>query len=255
MEGLISHFYSGTSGLVLPVPKSQFPEEFKEASRLTYYASLFRSIEINSTFYKVPKLETVYKWAITVPDHFRFTFKMWRGITHQNGLEFNSKDVEDFMNVIGQVGTNRGCLLIQLPPRTGIECFRQLEKLLCCIVKMNMPSWQIAVEFRNSSWYGHSTWELLRSFKAVHVVHDMPGSIPPDILHTGDFAYFRFHGPAGDYKGGYPDDFLMRQAIAMRSLLMEGKEVYVYFNNTVGEALNNLMDLNQIVNSNSVKYA
>lgn len=255
MEELISQFYSGTSGLVLPIPKTQFSEPYKEMSRLSYYATLFNSLEVNSSFYKVPQLKTVYNWAISVPDDFRFTFKLWRGITHNNGLQFSEKDVHDFMNVIGQAGTKRGCLLIQLPPRTGISCFHQLEKLLNCIVTMDMPQWQIAVEFRNDSWYGHSTAELLRSFNAVPVIHDMPGSVPPPLLQTEDFVYVRFHGPAGDYKGGYHDELLLGQAASIRSWIYSGKQVYGYFNNTIGDALKNLEDLNRMVNVNAIKYA
>ncbi len=80
-------FYSGTSGLVVPVPQALYPPEFKGKSRLNYYASLFNSIEINSTFYKMPKISTVSNWAESVPDEFRFTFKLSKAITHAKGLE------------------------------------------------------------------------------------------------------------------------------------------------------------------------
>lgn len=79
-------FYTGTSGLSLPFPKHSFPPEFQDKSRLTFYASLFNSIEINSSFYKLPMASTVKKWAESVPDNFLFTFKLWREITHNKGL-------------------------------------------------------------------------------------------------------------------------------------------------------------------------
>src|SRR4051812_43057690 len=94
----LGQFYSGISGLVLPVPnKSLYPPEFRETSRLTYYASLFNSIEINSSFYKVPIAKTVNKWTTEVPDHFKFTYKLWREITHNKELLFNANDVDRFM--------------------------------------------------------------------------------------------------------------------------------------------------------------
>src|ERR1044072_276638 len=90
-------YRSGTSGLVLPVPnKKAFPPEFKDKSRLTYYGSLFNSIEINSSFYKIPQAATVKKWADSVPDNFAFTFKLWREITHIKGLAYQPEDVLRF---------------------------------------------------------------------------------------------------------------------------------------------------------------
>lgn len=103
-----SGFYSGTSGLVLPVKNKQFyPVAFQDKSRLTYYASLFNSIEINSSFYKIPMPSTVAKWAERVLEHFRFTFKLWREITHVKGLAFDPVNVERFMYTIDQIGNKK----------------------------------------------------------------------------------------------------------------------------------------------------
>lgn len=86
---LTVNYYSGISGLILPVPnKEHYPAEFKEKSRLCYYASLFSSIEVNSSFYRIPQAKTIAKWADDVPADFKFTFKLWRGITHEKGLVF-----------------------------------------------------------------------------------------------------------------------------------------------------------------------
>lgn len=246
-RSFIPHFYSGTSGIVLPFPKSQFPEPFRNSDRLTYYSSLYNSLEVNSSFYRVPKLSTVYKWALSVPDDFRFTFKLWEGITHKKQLEFDEKDVEHFLTVIGQVGTKKGCLLIQLPPSRGNEYIGQLEKLLKTIRKMDVNEWKIAVEFRNNSWYDQSTMDVLKSFNAALVVHDMPESATPPVVHSTDFMYVRFHGPTGKYDGGYNKEYLDNCSISLSNWVKEGKEVYVYFNNTIGDALKNLDDLNQLV--------
>src|ERR1700749_3370129 len=122
---------AGTSGLVLTVPNKQaFPPEFRDKSRLTYYASLFNSIEVNSSFYKVPMASTVKKWAGSVPDNFRFTFKLWRGITHNKQLTFNPEDVERFIKVIDCAGDKKGCLLVQFPASITLGNSNQLENLL-----------------------------------------------------------------------------------------------------------------------------
>src|SRR5690606_34276184 len=130
-------FYSGLSGLQLPMPKHLFPPPYENSSRLTYYASHFNSIEFNSSFYKIPQPGTVTKWAASVPEHFRFTFKLWKGITHNKGFNFNQEDVVAFFNSVNAVNEKKGCLLIQFPPGLGRESINQLEKLLGCINESN----------------------------------------------------------------------------------------------------------------------
>lgn len=109
----MADFYAGTSGMVLPVPNKRFhPPEYQERSRLCYYGSLFNSIEVNSSFYKLPQAKTVAKWAAEVPAHFRFTFKLWREITHAKGMAFKPEDVLRFMQSIGTASDKKGCLLV-----------------------------------------------------------------------------------------------------------------------------------------------
>src|SRR4051794_16271529 len=93
-------FYSGTSGIVLPIKQAEYPAEFEGASRLTYYASLFSSLEINSSFYKMPKAVTVEKWRESVPAHFRFTFKVPKTVSHAKGLQFSAEELEVFAEIV-----------------------------------------------------------------------------------------------------------------------------------------------------------
>lgn len=81
-------FYGGTSGLQIAVPKRDFPPDQAHLSRLGFYALQENSLEINSSFYKVPQARTIIKWASEVPADFRFTFKLWKEITHQKNLLF-----------------------------------------------------------------------------------------------------------------------------------------------------------------------
>jgi uncharacterized protein YecE (DUF72 family) len=239
-------FYSGTSGLVLPVPnKSLYPPAFQDKSRLCYYASLFNSIEVNSSFYKVPMAPTVKKWAADVPGKFKFTYKLWRDITHNKPLLFNPADVNRFMEVIAAAGDKKGSLLIQLPPGTTIADAVQLERLLESIRDANPArGWDVAVEFRHLSWYKDRIYTLLDNYNAGMVIQDMPKSLTPMIDMPTDFVYLRFHGPNGGYRGSYTDDFLYEYAGYINDLLADGKTVYTYFNNTMGDAVNNLITLN-----------
>lgn len=241
-------FYSGLSGLQLPVPKYKFPPPYENASRLTYYASLFNSIEFNSTFYKIPQPGTVAKWAATVPEDFRFTFKLWKGITHNKGLNFNEEDVVTFFDTINSVNEKKGCLLLQLPPGIGREYSKQLKRLLSCICEIDpAQEWKVAVEFRNRSWYHEEVYELLNFYKATMVIQDIPKSATPLLNYESDFCYLRFHGPTGNYRESYSEDFLREYATIIDEWIEEGKSVYVYFNNTMGDAFNNLQTLNGFV--------
>lgn len=245
----MNNFYVGTSGLVLPVPNKQhFPEEFKSGTRLSYYASLFNSIEINSSFYKVARPATYAKWATEVPDGFRFTVKLWRGITHQPGLEFADSDVDRCLLAANQLGTKRGCLLVQLPPGIHAGKAAQLERLLQQIHTTDPAgAWRLAVEFRHPSWYRPEIADLLTRYKAGLVLHDMPASKRETPAGKTLFIYVRYHGTEGDYKGGYSEEHLLKDARRMRTWLQEGREVYVYFNNTIGDALLNAQALRGMV--------
>jgi uncharacterized protein YecE (DUF72 family) len=246
---LINYFFAGTSGLVLPVAnKAAFPEAYRSGTRLTYYSSLFNSIEINSSFYKIPRQKTLERWTTETPDDFRFTLKLWRGITHETGLSFHQKDIAAFMQAASGIGRKRGCLLVQLPPRAKLDNTLQLQTLLTQL-RIQDPdrTWPIAVEFRHPSWYIDKTRELLRQHGAGIVLQDMPASASFAEPGEGNFVYLRYHGPAGDYKGGYAGARLTRDAASIRSWLSVKKVVYVYFNNTIGDALIDLQRLRELV--------
>lgn len=236
-------FFCGTSGLVLPVPNKQaFPEAYRAGTRLTYYATLFNSLEVNSSFYKIPKPSTFAKWVTEVPDDFRFTVKLWRGITHVPSLAFAVEDVERFMEAAAQVRPKKGCLLIQLPPGARVDRTPQLERLLAAIAPYR-EAWKLAIEFRDKSWYVASTDVLLERFSATRVLQDIPASFNWEETTIASFVYLRYHGPAGDYRGGYSPERLLQDAVRIKKWLTQGKEVYVYFNNTIGSALSDARSL------------
>src|ERR1700759_3716537 len=105
---MMQHFYSGTSGLLTPIPKRDFPPEFADKSRLAFYSHLFNSIEINSSFYKLPQAKTLAKWAGETTEGFRFTFKLWKELTHNKNLAFNAVDIPRFFDAINAVGNKKG---------------------------------------------------------------------------------------------------------------------------------------------------
>lgn len=241
------NFYSGTSGIVVPVPQALYPDAFKGKSRLTYYASLFNSIEINSSFYKLPKASTVIKWCETVPEGFQFTFKLSKTISHSKGLDFNAEEVALFMQTIDNVNKKKGCILVQLPPSLKPDRIKQLEKLLKTMdVENAHRAWKVAIEFRNKGWYNDQTFRLLQEYNDSLVLHDLPASATPLVPLTS-LIYLRFHGTEKGYRGNYDDKFLSNYAQRITQWMSEGKCVYCYFNNTLGNAFNNLRTVNRFV--------
>lgn len=244
-----SKYYSGTSGLLLPVPNKEFyPEAFKTKSRLCYYGSLFNSIEINSSFYKVPMASTVAKWASDTPDNFKFTFKLWRDVTHSKSLQFNAEEVNNFIDRIALAGEKKGCLLVQFPGSIK-PVFMPEVKLLLTQIRIADPTaeWKVAVEFRHQEWYHQRTYDLLDSFQMGLVLHDKLRDGGAFVDMEADFVYVRFHGPGGNYRGSYDDQYLYEYASYIREWIADGKEVYVYFNNTMGSAIENMETLRAYV--------
>ncbi|GAB4092113.1 DUF72 domain-containing protein [Flaviaesturariibacter terrae] len=231
---------------MLPLKKADFPPEFSGVSRLTYYASLFSSIEINSSFYKLPRAATVQSWSGSVPDDFRFTFKLSKSVTHAKELQFNVDDVARFGDVVAAAVEKRGCILLQLPPSLRSERSEELEGLLEALAD-DAPGWPVQVEFRHVSWYNRDVYRMLQRHGAGMVTHDMPASVTPPVDISETVAYLRFHGPEGRYRGGYDEATLKAWAERVVAWTKSGKDVYIYFNNTMGDALPNLQTLNALL--------
>lgn len=225
---------------MLPYPKYQFPEEVQKSSRLTIYTTFFNSIEVNDSFYRIPRQKTIERWACSVPDNFRFTFKLHQDFTHAKVLSQEPGRTQEFVRTISSVGTKRGCILAQFPPSFNVSSIDYVENLLSELMSQFAGEvWKIAVEFRDPHWYNDETLDLLKTYNASLVIQDIPKSAAPFISTSDDFVYVRFHGPTGNYRGSYADSFLHEYAEHIRAWADDGKSVFVYFNNTAGSAFQN----------------
>lgn len=238
----------GTSNIVLPGNKQTFPAEFRQLPRLTYYASLFNTLEVNSSFYKVPLAKTFAKWSSEVPDDFRFSVKLWQGITHVKDLAFHKEDVMAFMKAAAETGNKKGCLLIQFPASITIHHLTQVHGLLQLIRDTDGDnSWSRAVEFRHMSWYNNKVYEVLDKQHCANVLHDMSQAPSTALNEHATTAYLRFHGTATNYSGTYTPEQLQQTALQMINWQKQGKQVYAYFNNTLGSAFEDARQLVQII--------
>lgn len=243
-------FRSGTSGLVLSEPnKTHFPKEFREKPRLVYYASKYNSIEVNSSFYKIPRCQTYRNWSAEVPEDFQFSIKLWKGITHNRSFGFEFQDLVSFFSALDCLGKKKGCLLIQFPAGSTME-LAQFGQLLEQLKKMDPDNhWRLAIEFRHPRWYKKQAMQIMKLYDASLVLHDMPNSFVDKLQGTPSFVYLRFHGEKGDYRGTYSDDFLQIKAREIKQWMAQGLDVYAYFNNTIGAASDNVQTLNKLVTS------
>lgn len=251
MNGTTKKLYVGTSGLILPVPnKSFYPDEFKASPRLSYYASLMNSIEVNSSFYKIPQAATVKRWATEVPANFRFTFKLFKGITHAPNLEFDPRLVHDFLANVSHIGDKKGCILVQFPPSIKIKHLLQIYRLIETLKEVeSVAEWKIAFEFRDQSLYVEEIYEELDVAGFSYVLHDKGKAASPLQAAAGEAIYLRFHGPGGNYRGSYSDEILYEYAGYIGEWLAEEKTVFVYFNNTMGAAYQNLRTIESYVDN------
>jgi uncharacterized protein YecE (DUF72 family) len=190
-------------------------------------------------------LSTYRRWALDVPGDFQFSLKLSREITHARNLEGDSASLVKFMQATAGTGNKKGCLLIQFPGAISLDYFDKVELILQEIelCDESWHQWRKAVEFRNPSWYIGETYELLNQYHAVAVLHDFRKAKLSEISGKEDFVYMRFHGPRGDYRDSYDNCFLQSKAMQIKEWLDEGKDVYAYFNNTIGNAFDNAISL------------
>lgn len=203
-----------------------------DKSLLKAYVRVFKTAEIDSTFYRYPSKGMVMGWARYTPDDFVFAAKLPRLITHEKKLELSQDvetDLQRFVEVMEPLwlGGKLACFLIQLPPR-----FDYRPEQMEAFFKILPSQIRFAVEFRNKSWIRDETWSLLRKFNVAYTIVDEP-LLPPETHVTADFAYFRWHGrgsqPWFDYR--YKPSELEPWIPKVQQISTKVKRLFGYFNN------------------------
>lgn len=195
-------------------------------------------------------LSTYQKWTLDVPDDFQFQIKFTKEITHVKKLAFDSDPLIQLMQTAAGLGNKKGCLLIQFPGAIKLDYFNEVEQILQEIdLQSEAYQWRKAIEFRDPSWYTGETYELLEQYRAVIVLHDFKKAQLSENFRKQEFVYLRFHGPKGDYRDSHDNGLLKSKADQIKFWLDEGKDVYAYFNNTIGNAFENAVSLKTMVGS------
>jgi uncharacterized protein YecE (DUF72 family) len=205
----------GISGYAYKEWKGSFyPADLKADQMLGYYATQFPAVEINNTFYRMPKESVVLNWAEQVPDSFRFVLKASRRITHFGRLQNVESELEYFLRVASALGSKRGPTLFQLPPNLPADLSR-LEAFL----KLLPTRWLAAFEFRHPSWETPEVEQILAASGAA-LVHSDGEGFSDALSSTTDWGYLRLRQPT------YTDEELAGLAGAVRR--QPWRDAYVF---------------------------
>jgi uncharacterized protein YecE (DUF72 family) len=184
----------GTSGYAFKEWKGPFyPVDLPDEEMLRYYASKFPTVEINNTFYRLPRENVVLDWAAQVPPGFVFTLKASQRITHHARLTGNAGELLEYLlRTVRLLGARLGPILFQLPPnmKKDVERLRGFLGLLPNDLRFTM-------EFRNGSWFDDDVMEALRERQVALCVTDQDGFQSP-LTPTAPWGYLRLHRPHYD---------------------------------------------------------
>jgi uncharacterized protein YecE (DUF72 family) len=207
--------YCGTSGFSFKEWKGPFyPEALPAERMLSFYAQRLPTVEINNTFYRMPRPNVLSGWAAKVPKTFLFAIKASRRISHSKKLAGCEQEAAFLFGALESLGTRLGAVLVQLPPtaRVNVESLKSFLELVPEAVS-------IAFEFRHDSWRDESVFAALRSHGAAWVTTDDVGGTPPGLPETAAWTYLRLRAPA------YTDEDLR----AWKTRCADFDRAFVYF--------------------------
>jgi uncharacterized protein YecE (DUF72 family) len=203
-----------------------YPDGLPQRRWLEHYAATLHTVEVNSTFYRLPNVDAVARWATQTPPGFCFTVKVSRYATHMRRLTTvadSGRRLAERLQPLARAG-RLGPWLWQLP-----ATFRRDDDVLGRALE-ELPPGRHAFEFRDASWFCEPVWELLRAAGvAVVIAHDARRPLP-DAPLTAGWTLLRFHYGARGRRGNYSDRELDAWAERIDELRTEA-EVLAYFNN------------------------
>lgn len=210
-----------------------YPQFCPPADFLRFYSSVFTTVEIDSTFYRMPKRETVERWADQVRDGFIFTAKFPRTVTHEGKQAERLTSAIAFTEVMRCLGDRLGPLLLQYPYSFKPTEFENLRQLL-----KELPSdLRIALELRNKAWLNETElFDLLREHNIAFTLIDHPW-MPRQEIATADFHYVRFLGDRKQITDDFSHVRINREEdlewwrVVIARLASEGQDLFAYFNN------------------------
>ncbi|WP_242928785.1 DUF72 domain-containing protein [Pontibacter vulgaris] len=240
------NLHIGTSGWSYRWQGIFYPPEIKSADYLAYYATRFNCTEINSSFYHFTMAKTIEKWLASTPESFRFAPKLNQEITHKRKFKDIDEPLDKFMSRYLLMGDRLGPVLIQIAASFHFE--RLVAQDFYQTLRDKYPTQQFALEARHRSWFTEESLDLLKEYDITFVIASAGKRFPGHETTTNDTAYLRLHGDEKLYSSAYTDEQLERYAFMVNDWLLDGKEVWVFFNNTIiGNAITDAEKLRGLV--------
>lgn len=212
---------------------SFYPAGTAARDRFASYAQRFDTVELNTTFYRLPEEPVFRAWRAAAPPGFVYAAKLGSFGSHRKKLRDAAGWLRHHVERARLLGPAQGPTVVQLPPhwRRNVE---RLDEFLT--VATAWPELRWAVELRDPTWVHDNTFCVLARHGAALVLHDL---LQLPWQRTTGWTYLRFHGPdatAAPYRGRYPAAHLRRAAERLRPWIEDGTDVYAYFNNDIGGA-------------------
>jgi len=202
-----------------------YPEGLPQRQWFSHYCSVFASVELNVTFYRLPQPATFEHWRRDSPEGFRFAVKGSRYITHVLRLADPEEPLERFYTAARHLGEKLGTVLWQFPPDLVADPGR-CDRFLALLDRY--PN-RKAFECRHPSWLESEIIDRCREHNVTLCMADWPPFLA-DLPPTADFVYLRRHGQGGRYASRYTPEELARDAERIKSFLAQ-RDVFIYFNN------------------------
>src|SRR5687768_8016504 len=180
---------AGASGYSFKEWKGTFyPEKMKPEEMLAWYSARLPTVEINNTFYQMPRAAVLENWAQATPQDFRFAIKASRRITHIARLkpETAADSVAYLYRMLATLGAKRGPVLFQLPPAMKKDLAR-----LSAFLGLLPADHGAAFEFRNPSWFSDDVYDALRAAGAALCLSEREDDAPPPLVETAPWGYVR----------------------------------------------------------------
>jgi len=219
-----------------------YPKGLAKKELLNFYIKYFDTVELNSSFYHLPKNETVKNWHKKVPSGFIFAPKASRLITHYQKLVDTKESLSLFLKRIKALKEKLGPILYQLPPS-----FKKDTKVLRNFIKILPKGLRQTIEFRHTSWLTKDVFDILRDNNIAHCIISMV-NFPVRLDTTANFVYIRMHGTEALYGSSYSEDELKEWAKYIKGFLRNNLDVYIYFNNDANAyAVKNALQLKKLI--------
>jgi uncharacterized protein YecE (DUF72 family) len=243
----MEHLHIGTTGWQYPDWKETFyPKDMNPGDYLEHYSTEFNAVEINSTYYQLPKSEAVAGWYRNTPKNFLFCPRLIRALTENHELNTNENLLKAFLGHFITLELSLGPIIVEIPPSISLEHPHVLPFL--DMLGGFSHSYTFVIEARHLSWANPKAAEMCETRGLAWSISDFCGQFPTIQKTLSNNAYLRFHGTNNIDQSNYSHETLGHCAEKAKQWLSENKQVFVFFNNHFGgHALENAREFQSLM--------